>query len=109
VTTFDKPDQAPVTSFQYRNVGSNIECTAEALEGGRFELQINAEDSSLGETRSIGASTAPDKQAKLPMFLTRNIHGTVVMRDGETVPMYSATDGATGEVTKLDVTLNVLK
>lgn len=106
VATFDK-DQGPTTSFQYRNVGSYIECAAAALEDGRFDLMIAVEDSSVGETRNVGAANQRPMEA--PMFLTRNVRGHVLVRDGETVPLYSATDGATGEVTKLDVTLSVLK
>jgi Flp pilus assembly secretin CpaC len=105
VSTFDK-EQGPMTSFQYRNVGINMECTAEAMDGGRYDLYIAAEASSLGDNRSMGGSTTP---VEAPMFLTRNVRGHVVLRDGETAAFSSATDTTTGEVSKVDVTLNVLK
>jgi Flp pilus assembly secretin CpaC len=105
VSTLEK-DQAPVTSFQYRIVGSKIECAADALEGGRFALSVTVEDSSLGEDR--GRALEPASR-EAPMFHTWKIRGHAIVRDGETVPIASATDGTTGEVTRLDVTLTVLK
>jgi len=90
-------------SFQYRNVGANLECNAEALDNGRFRLSINMENSSLGDLRNVG------KEVDVPMFVTRNTRSDVILRDGETQTYSSATDPASGEVVKVDVTLTVLK
>jgi len=106
VATFDK-EQGPTTSYQYRNVGSTITCSADPVEAGRYDLTVSVEDSALGDTRTVGPVN--QKAVEAPVFLTRNVSGHALMRDGETVPLYSATDGTNGEVTKLDVTLTVLK
>ncbi len=106
VATFDK-EQGPATSYQYRNVGSTITCTADPVEAGRYDLQVAVEDSSLGDTRTVGPVN--QKAVEAPVFLTRNVSGHALVRDGETVALYSATDATNGEVTKLDVTLTVLK
>ena len=52
VTTFATSSGAggsssPQTSFQYRNVGTNIDCSADSLEDGRFRLLLTFEQSPL--------------------------------------------------------------
>jgi len=61
------------------------------------------ENSSLGDLRNVG------KEVDVPMFVTRNTRSDVILRDGETQTYSSATDPASGEVVKVDVTLTVLK
>lgn len=66
---------APATSFQYRNVGVNLELTPRVTPNGDIVLEMAAEFSLLGEA---GASDLG------PTFLTRNVNGTLRLRDGET-------------------------
>jgi Flp pilus assembly secretin CpaC len=105
VSTTDKEGR-DVTSFQYRNVGVNMEFSAEALDGGRYLLQTAVEDSSLLEDRNVTAGS--QRTLNVPVFQTRNVRGQAVLRDGETVTS-SMTDPVTGDVTKVDVTLHVQK
>lgn len=90
-------------SFQYRNVGTNLECTPEALGGGRYRLQIQMENSSAGE------AVAVTPQQSAPMFVTRNTRSDLILRDGETQLFSSAVEPVTGDVVKIEVTLTVLK
>ena len=105
VATVDK-ESGPVTSFQYRNVGVNMELTAGVLEGGRYSVLIAVEDSSLLEDRNV--AVPPQKPLNVPVFQTRNIRGNALMRDGESAS-FSMSDPVTGDVTKVDVTLHVQK
>jgi Flp pilus assembly secretin CpaC len=98
VTTKDE-----TVSFQYRNVGTNLECHAEAVEKGRYRLTLNVEHSSLGDSVDVG------KAIRAPMFLTRNARAEVILRDGETQTYTTAADPTTGDVVKIDVTLDVGK
>jgi Flp pilus assembly secretin CpaC len=98
----------PVTSFNYRSVGTSIDCSAEALEGGRYSLNIGLEDSSVySEDQEVrGFSKAGSEQ---PSFNTFKANETVILRDGESSQFTVATDKITGQVIKVDVTLTVLK
>ena len=84
VTTFQTassiPGQAftPATSFQYRNVGVNMELTPKVHASGEITLELAAEFSLLGPTVTLAGS------GDLPTFLTRNVNGTLRFRDGET-------------------------
>lgn len=113
VTTFkpandQMPIFTPVSSFQYKNVGINMECTVSVLDDGRYALDpIAVEDSSVYEGDNPPAPV--QKPLEAPFFRTRQMRGTVVLKDGETTTFYSATDPATGELIKGEVTLTVLK
>lgn len=68
---------APATSFQYRNVGVNLEITPKVNASGEILLEMAAEFSLPGADASIG-------ETALPTFLTRNVTGILRLRDGET-------------------------
>jgi general secretion pathway protein D len=83
VTTFSTVNTgvssfAPATSFQYRNVGVNLDITPKVSASGDITLEIVADFSLLGENRSVGNS------GDLPTFFTRTVSGTLRLRDGET-------------------------
>ena len=116
VATFAKGEDAksgPVTSFQYRNVGTNIDCSAEDRTGeGLYQLVLNVESSSIYTTSESltapglnEAGLVPDR----PLFRTFNVSLNPTLRDGQTVQTVASTDPVTGEVVKIDVTLNVVK
>jgi general secretion pathway protein D len=68
---------APATSFQYRNVGVNLEITPKVNASGEILLEMAAEFSLPGTNSVVGGTT-------LPTFLTRNVTGILRLRDGET-------------------------
>jgi general secretion pathway protein D len=78
-TTASIPGQAftPATSFQYRNVGVNLELTPKVHASGEITLEMAAEFSLLGPTAVLAGQ-------ELPTFLTRNMNGTLRFNDGET-------------------------
>src|SRR6185503_281873 len=78
-TTASVPGQAftPATSFQYRNVGVNLELTPKVHASGDITLEMAAEFSLLGPVAVLAGQ-------ELPTFLTRNVNGTLRFRDGET-------------------------
>jgi len=116
VATFSKPDDpksSPITSFQYKNVGTNIDCWAEDRSGdGLFQVGLSVENSSVystPEARTTGGlnetGLAPDR----PMFRTFNVSLNPTLRDGQSIQAVASTDPVTGEVVKIDVALNVVK
>jgi hypothetical protein len=104
----------PQVSYQYRDVGTNIDCTARTLAEGLYQLTFVVEDSSLhlaADSRKESASapsSAPGLTA-MPSFRNFKSSFTVVLKDGQTTEYTSATDPVSGEVVKIDLTLKVLK
>ena len=93
----------PPGAIQYRDVGTNIDCSAQALDDGRFQMGITVDDSSVyGDEQ---AST-PKGNPSFRSFRTVN---SMVIRNGETFQFTAATDKVTGETIKVEVTLTVLK
>jgi hypothetical protein len=116
VTHVGKPDAQssfPVTSFQYKNVGTNIDCRVEDRVGdGLFQLLLNVESSSIyttSEGRTPGGLVETGLVPDRPLFRTFNVALNPTLRDGQTVQTVASTDPVTGEVVKIDVSLNVVK
>lgn len=98
-------------SYNYRSVGTDIECTTNTAANGLFKLSLNMTESSVyypdrTDPTAPSPSTAP---TGAPAFRTFRSNFTLVLRDGQTVQSTSATDQVTGQVTKLDATLNLQK
>jgi general secretion pathway protein D len=71
----------PATSFSYRNVGVNLTLTPRVAASGDITMELTAEFSLLGSDRNVGSA---DNPVNVPTFLTRNVTGTLRLRDGET-------------------------
>jgi hypothetical protein len=84
----------------YRNIGTNIDCSASSIDDARFAVRLTVNDSSIMERRSSEAAPT------LRSFSTSN---EVVLKDGQTAQFTAAADKTTGEVMKVDVTLTVEK
>jgi hypothetical protein len=104
-------------SIQYKSVGTNIDCRAGAASpDGRFRLDLNVEQSSIysaPEDKERRGKPAPGTTeagpAGVPMFRTFRSTFNPILRDGQTVQYTAATDPVSGEVVKIDVTVNVVK
>ena len=105
-TTTTTKDGPPVTSYQYQQIGINIDCTGTIMDGGRFKLDINIEDSSVSDGPSSGSVP---KTNEVPAFQSFNLSDSLILKDGQSSELLAATDKVTGEVTKIDVTLTVIK
>lgn len=90
------------TNFQYIDVGTNIDCGVKTAEDGRFNVVLNFQDRSATDKVPVGGSVQP---------VLRNLQYTssVLLKDGETKQFVAASDKASGEMIKIDVTLNVEK
>jgi hypothetical protein len=93
---------APVT---YREIGTNIDCSAWVGEGGRYELQITVEDSSIPREDAARAA----KTQEPPMIRSFRLSNRVILRDGQSTQFTAATDRITGETVRIDVTVSVAK
>jgi general secretion pathway protein D len=78
VTTFAphrhrRPPQQPITSFEYKNVGVNIDITPRVHHDGEVTLQLKLEIS------AVGAAVPEPAHVQQPLG-----HRTIRLRDGET-------------------------
>jgi hypothetical protein len=104
------------TSIQYRNVGTNIDCAAWDRGDGRYQLSIGVENSSAlalekGPSGAVnpGGPLVDANPTGIPLFRRFDANLDPWLRDGQTVQTVASTDPVTGEVVKIDVTMNVVK
>jgi hypothetical protein len=105
--TVSGPDGKPLPqSYNYRTVGATIECTARSLDDGRYRIELTLDDSSVA-----AEDPGPQSFSKgIPQFRSFQISGaTAVLRDGQSTQLTTAAEKVTGEIAKVDVTLNVVK
>jgi hypothetical protein len=103
----------PPPMFQYRPFGTNIDCMLRPLDNGRFKVSITVEESApySAEDKSRLAestNTMPAVRAN-PVFRSMRMSDVLLLKDGQSEQMSSATDRFSGEVVKVDVTLSVVK
>ena len=97
---------APLPTIQYRDVGTNIDCSASTLDDGRFRVAITLDDSSvLADEPAAQQGLANGR----PSFRSFRISETMLLKDGQATQFTTATDKLNGEVVKVDVTLTVVK
>jgi|SRR5688500_17190501 len=92
----------------YRPVGTNIECALSLAAGGVFRLRLVIEDSSVHLDREQKSGN-PAYTNEFPSFRSFKTTFVALLRDGQTMQHTSATDPVSGELMKVDVTLNVVK
>jgi hypothetical protein len=104
-TTSVTEGKPAVTSWQYRSIGTSITGQSKGVnDAGQYAVSLNVTDSqAMSDPVDAGASARP---ARLQNFMSNT---RVLLRDGQTVQYTVATDKTSGEVAKLDVTLNVIK
>jgi hypothetical protein len=102
-TTMTSATGEKSTSYTYRSLGTNIDCSATALGNGLYRLSLTVEDSQVFRTAAIQADGV---RASIQTFRANN---QPILRDGQSVQFAVATDKTSGEVIKLDVTLNLVK
>jgi hypothetical protein len=104
-TSMSSEDKTVRTS--YRSVGTNIDCLVTRLDENQFSARLDINDSSI-----FYSTDGDGKGAKNPdpaAFRTFNATNSVILRHGQTVLFGTSTDKVSGEVLKIEVTLNVVK
>lgn len=94
----------PLTAYQYQDVGTNIDCATSPLDDGRFRLDLSIEDSAV-YPEDQSRPTPGDR----PSFRSFRVTNSLVLKDGQSAQFSTAVDKVTGIVTKVDVTLTVVK
>jgi len=94
----------PFTTVNYRSVGNNLDCTAEPVDETRFRIWCALEQAAVIEDERKGAPVSEN-----PLFRSFKSNATLLLRDGQTAQHTMATDPLSGEILKVEVTLNVIK
>jgi hypothetical protein len=90
---------------QYRDIGTNIDCSARAVDDG-YQLRLTVEDTSVYTNVQDNATPTV---GQMPVFRTFRSTNTLVLRDGQTRDFTAAADRVNGEVVRIAVTLRVAK
>ena len=99
----------PGGGISYRSVGTNIDCMADSTAEGPFRVAIRVEDSSVLAEPSKGTTDSTPIAGDMPAFRSFKANFTMLLRDGQSTQYTSAIDPVSGEIMKIDVTLNVIK
>jgi type II secretory pathway component GspD/PulD (secretin) len=91
------------TNITFRPIGTNLSCRADLTGDGRFSLDMTFDNSSVLTDRTVSPVSG------IPAFQGFTMHNRLILTDGQTVQYASVTDPVTGQVTKVDVTLSVIK
>jgi len=100
----------PQSSYSYQNVGTEIDCNATTMEDGAFLVNLTITDSSVYyPDKAESAAAAASASTGAPAFRNFSAKFAAVLRDGQTTQYVAATDPVSGQVVKIDATLNLLK
>lgn len=103
-TRVPEKDAPAPPAYSYRDIGTNIDCSASTAGEGRFSVRIVLNDSSV-HTDAKDARSVPG----LPVFRNFSSSFALLLRDGQNATYTSAVDPVSGETMKVEVTLTVLK
>lgn len=103
------PVDMSAAQMNYRSVGTNIDCSAtRPTATGPFKVRLNVTNTSV-LLRDPGEKDAAPGVGLAPSFGSFSAVFTILLNDGQTAQYTSATDPVSGEVLRVDATLNVLK
>jgi hypothetical protein len=99
-------------SFTYQEVGTNIDCSVTSGPDGTYKANVTVNDSSIyfpDPARPNAAVPPPISDTAPPAIRSFTSIFSILLRDGQTGQYTSATDQVSGEVLRIEATLNVLK
>jgi len=90
----------------FKDVSNNIDCSASERADSRFDVRCTIEQSSVYQAEEHTGSLSISSTPVLRIFRADE---SFSLRDGQTTQFATATDPVSGDVLKVDVTLNVVK
>jgi hypothetical protein len=98
--------------FQYMDVGTNIDCSAQRMRDGRYKLNLSLQRSTTyapeGQ-RPAGSSEVPVATVMNPIIGQFSSEINLLLGDGQTMQSIISTDPVSGRTLRVDVTLKVVK
>jgi hypothetical protein len=98
--------------YNYQDVGTNIDCSATVAPDGSYRVTLIVTESSVyfpNRDQPNAGVPLPTSDTAPPAFRSFSSNFIILLRDGQTGQYTSVTDPVSGEVLKIDATLNVLK
>ena len=99
--------------FQYQDVGTDLDCSAQEMEEGRYKVALWLRRSSVyapgPEKKSVDWNPGDQPLSGQPLFRQFSGELNLLLRDGQTIQSTMATDPVSGRVVKVDVTLSVVR
>ena len=103
-------------SWQYVDIGTNIDSWAEGVGPGQYRVYLYLERSWIDGDKAVpvegvgGSSQNPDA-TRFPQPIIRQYKAelTPILKDGQSLETQLATDPLSGRVVKLEVSISVLK
>lgn len=99
-STDGKPQ--PFLSFNYQDIGTNIDCLARVTPDGRFSLQLRIDENSVH--MNDPAPPGAPSPAVAPVFRSYRANNVVLVKDGQPTEFTAATDRINGETVRVSVT-----
>lgn len=87
--------------INYKGLGTSITAAAHPVENGKYNVYASVQDTQVDRPKP--------GQGGMPSFQNFRSDNRLVMADGQTIQYTVATDSVTGQIVKLDVTMNVVK
>jgi archaellin len=105
-SSFSTEKNQVVQSYSNKTLQTSVTCNASDLGNGRFRLDIGIDDAQL-----LPMSRPAEGTTDFPQTATQYFRATTqpVLRDGQTIQHSLATDKISGDVVKVEITLNVVK
>ena len=100
-TAADKP------SFNYVDVGTNIDCGVKSAENGRLNVTLSINDRSAADKPATAGSGA--NLITAPVLRNFTYTNSILLKDGESKQFVAASDKGSADIVKIDVTINVEK
>jgi len=97
------------SAVQYQDVGSNLDCSAQVAEDGKYLLDLSLERSSIYPNSSEYPAASKPEERPQPLVRQFRANLALMLRDGQTTQNTIATDPLNGHIVKVEVTLNVVK
>jgi hypothetical protein len=91
------------TTVMFKDAATKVQCSAEALDGGRFRVALEVEQTTAATGQAL------PQPAAAPVLHTFRSASRLLLRDGESSQFVAASDPVSGDRLEIDVALQVRK
>jgi hypothetical protein len=100
-------DEEGREKVDYKHLGTNIDCLAQAFGRGLYSVDCTFQHSSLFSPESGDAAQAEGEASSTPLFRSFSSQASFLLGDGQTEQYTVAADPMSGDILKIDVNLDV--
>jgi hypothetical protein len=101
------------TQFQYMDIGTNLDCSANSTLDSRYKLALSVDRTSLSapddKKSSVSAGDGLNISSTNPIIQHFSSSYNLMIHDGQTIEATSTSDPISGHVLQISVTVNAVK